>query len=514
MSQVPPEVQQILLVTLNPLKCEASCWGYIAREVLVKRPQSNGCYTVWYNNCKPHPASTTLNSVYKPVTSSALRVASSTCSDDSKVAMSPVTHYVLSSSNDTSPESSVDVAAAPIEQYPTVLPLIHADFQFNALTPQDADPDVSLHEIEEALRLRLRLYQGEASELDLLDTAHAVSLDNLSFWTVLSGLFDPWTYVYNRNAFNTRRSLWLQHEKQLATARLQRLSPADLTWLLPDGWKCYKFHSLSRSVLIRLRFLTMDDPSLDFILAGPFEHAVQAVRKRQAVLIGGNAWVKPSYLRTLVEPFLLTIFEGNFNYVQQAADVTFGRPVTTHAGVRGMAAHFWRQLDRLHNVVSASPEGSNSVGAVLDVAPPCMKGLMAKAYQFQHAAHLKNDDRMLFGDFLTKCQVSTENIAYSWEPKMRHVYAPSDYGVAIKQLPQTLEWLARRMRQAPRAGITCNVMKKLQQCPYGQRESAMQCGRQCAARKKQTLASTEKKKGVVVQAVHSPVEYVQIMLTT
>lgn len=34
MSQVPPEVQQILLVTLNPLKCEASCWGYIAREVV------------------------------------------------------------------------------------------------------------------------------------------------------------------------------------------------------------------------------------------------------------------------------------------------------------------------------------------------------------------------------------------------------------------------------------------------------------------------------------------------
>lgn len=475
-NKVSATVQQVLLVVFNPLKCEAVCWGYIGRDFLVRRPCANGQYSVWHSNCQSAP----LIDLAAPVVSE-------------------------HSSTSTSP------AASP-RAVPVQLPPVHSSFDFNAHTPQTQDPDVTLHQIEQALQRRFFLYQKGNEHLDLLDTQAAVQWDNLSYWCVLAGLFDPWVYIYDRAAFNARKELWQQHETQLIRNRLRRLAAEDVLWLLPKPWKRVNLNELTNDLRNQLSHLLNNEKTLTYVLSGPFEQAMHALRSRQIYLQAGQAYVKPNEALHVVEPEVLRILSCNLEFTQKAANQHFGQPVSRVPSIRGLVANFWKRIDQMHHLVSTMPEGLAAISDIVKVAPPCVGPLVAKAYHGRtRGSHLKNDDRLLFGDFLLKCQASPQAIATSWLPKMRLVYAPSEFLIASKRLPETLKWLQTRMRNAPAVGISCNTMKYLKTCPHGKGATPVACGRQCATRKAQSKPGGSKE--TKLQPVHSPVEYVQIMLT-
>lgn len=316
--------------------------------------------------------------------------------------------------------------------------------QSYALYYKSPSGEATREQIGYALATRYMMYTDKEMDVTVA-TPYDVAVDHMGYWISLLALFHP--NVRHKN--QKLKEHWLKCENNIALLRAQRMSTENMVKLIPG---CAQVHCLA------LFQQLYEHETVCYQV--PFEYTGKLMATRKCVMFAGNAYV---HRLQLYEVMVSVIEQHNKHNIQQLENSTGIDVMIRNENVNGLLMGF---LYRFRDTMDGDYKHKKLEHVkLMDTKnqPPCIRLLMSKAYNTHNVKqHLLNSDRMKLGLFLVQQGMDIEDIAHSWEPKMRMVYG-EEFFKEFKQMKGTLKWADTKRKSKP---VMCAQMVTEGYCPY------------------------------------------------
>jgi hypothetical protein len=345
------------------------------------------------------------------------------------------------------------------------IPLVPHEY-FNAYNPVrwPANVEVRRRLLESAITTRFFMFCS-AWQSDILDpmlfsvsSRTACVYDAASYQFILSCVSDR--EFQKMHEYKQVKSRWVEFETAISVQRLRLC--ASLDRFLPPNTVILSRDDEEVPPLVR-RVWPQD---LEFVKV-PFEHAAAAVRRRDAILQRGQAFVRKNrYIADLASEYMQTIHERNFQNAWGAYPIADSSMQTLCKDIR----------HRFHRLIACSTESDGlerratvSLAQMQQHAPPCVKTLLDVAVNTRNPDHLRYEQRQQLSSFLFHYRYSIQEVLHMWAPKMKLVYktnaVPRDVVTSLKWRYEYTQ--KARSNTGMNTGTSCWLMtNKCGACPY------------------------------------------------